>query len=97
MARGEYARSMQRTRVCPGCEDRLTHASNAMRRHLSDMHSALDLARSESITDEQRQLFAASLSETLAEAQVAWDGYVKHLAEHGLVPGEKCEPLVNVR
>ena len=87
---------MQRTHICPGCEDRLTKTFTAMRLHLSDMHTALSLARGESLTDDQRRLFTARLMDTLADAQLAWDAYCKHLAEqHGLVPGGKCEPLVN--
>ena len=88
---------MKQTRVCNECDERLIDASDAMRRHSSEMHTALDLARSEKLTDEQQRMFRATLTETLNQAQSAWDAYVKHLAEHGLVPGEKCEPLVNAR
>ena len=75
---------MHPTRVCPTCEERFTDASTAMRLHLNDMHTALGWARSETLTDEQSQLFTTTLMETLAEAQLAWDVYRQHLAEHGL-------------
>ena len=77
---------MQPTRACYGCEERLTHATDAMRRHLTKMRTALDLARSDRLSDEQRLLFTASLVETLHQAQSAWDAYREHLAEHGLLP-----------
>jgi len=77
---------MHPTGVCPTCEERFTDASNAMRLHLNDMHTALDLARNEKLTDEQRRLFTNSLLETLAEAQLVWDVYRQHLAEHRLLP-----------
>ena len=77
---------MQPTRVCPVCEERLTDASNAIRRHETEMHTALDLARNDELTDEQRRFFRTALLETLAEARLAWDTYCEHLAQHGLLP-----------
>jgi len=61
-----------------------------MQRHLNDMRTALGLARSENLTDEQRRLFTTSLLETLAEAKFAWDAYCEHLAEHGLLSKAKA-------
>jgi len=74
------------TRVCQGCEERLLDAFEAMRRHLNEMRTALDLTRDDKLTDEQRRLFEADLLETLDQAQSAWDAYRKHLSQHGLLP-----------
>jgi len=76
---------MQPTRACHGCEERLTTVSNVMRRHLTQMRTALDLARNDQLSDEQRRLFTDGLVETLHQAQSAWDAYLEHLDEHGLL------------
>jgi len=57
-----------------------------MRHHLSQMSSALELARSDRLADEQRRLFTLELIESLRRAQSAWDAYLAHLTEHGLLP-----------
>jgi len=77
---------MHPNRVCQGCEERLLDAFDAMRRHLNEMRTALDLARSDNLTDEQRYLFTADLLETFDQAQSAWDAYREHLAGHRLLP-----------
>ena len=77
---------MQPTRACHGCEERLTDVTDAMRHHLTQMRNALDLARRDQLSDEQRRLFTADLFETFHQAQSAWDAYREHLAEHGLLP-----------
>jgi len=77
---------MQPIHICPTCEERLTDASNAMRHHLTEMRRAFDLARSDKLTDEQQRLFTNTVLETMAEAQLAWDVYCRHLGEHGLLP-----------
>ena len=74
---------MQPTRACHGCEERLTDVTNLMRRHLTLMHTALDLAGNDQLSDEQRRQFTDRLVKTLQEAQSAWDAYTQHLAEHG--------------
>ena len=76
-------------RICPGCEQRLTEATQAMRRHAADMGNAVYSARSGGLTEEQRQDFKNILVASFNEAQSAWDAYREHLIEHGLLPVPK--------
>ena len=77
---------MQPTIVCHECDQRLTHASNAMRHHATVMHRAIKLAKADSLTGELRKEYTDSLRVTLNDAQAAWDDYRSHLVEHGLLP-----------
>jgi len=70
--------------ICKGCEERLTEASNAMRRHASEMNSAINLARI-GATEEQATDFRARLVASFNDAQSAWDTYREHLNQHGLL------------
>jgi len=60
-----------------------------MRRHTADMAKAVDWARSDNPTEEQRQEFKTRLMASLNDAQSAWDVYREHLIEHGLLPAPK--------
>ena len=64
------------TDVCPGCDKRLNDASDAIRRHASEMNTAIYLLRSGRLTEEERQDFKATLSASFNEAQSAWDASV---------------------
>jgi len=77
------------TRICPACEQRLTQASNAMRRHATDMAEAIHLVRWGDPTEDQRQHFTTRLVASFNAAQSAWDTYREHLIEHGLLPAPK--------
>ena len=83
---GAILNPMNRTIVCHGCDERLTKAATAMRRHASEMHKAIELAKADSVTDELRKEYTDSLIATLHDAQSAWDAYRSHLIEHGLLP-----------
>ena len=81
---------MPSTPICPGCERRLTEASQAMRRHATDMSSAIQLlVRNGGGSEEQRQDFKARLLASFNDAQSAWDAYREHLIMHGLLPAPK--------
>ena len=74
-------------RICPGCERRLAEASQAMRRHATDMNRATQLlVRNGGGGEEQRQDFKARLVASFNDAQSAWEAYREHLIEHGLLP-----------
>ncbi len=77
---------MNRTTICHGCDERISNAASAMRRHASEMHKAIELAKDESLTDELRKDYKDSLIATFNDAQSAWDAYREHLIEHGLLP-----------
>lgn len=72
-------------RICPGCEQSLETASDAIRRHAVDMHTALSLVPSD-LTEEQIDQHKIKLIESFNEAQSAWDAYRDHLREHGVFP-----------
>ena len=76
---------MPSTRICPDCERRLTEASQAMRRHATDMSKAIQLVRNGGGSEEQRQELTARLLASFDDAQSAWDTYREHLIEHGLL------------
>ena len=76
---------MHLTIVCHGCDERLTQASYAMRRHANMMRMAIEEAKAESLNDEKRKDYTEELWATLNEAQAAWDAYLSHLIEHGLL------------
>ena len=73
-------------RPCYGCEELLTQASYAMRRHATLMTGAIELSRNREPTEEEEQDFREWLIASLNEAQAAWDAYREHLREHGLLP-----------
>ena len=77
--------SMPPVLICPGCEQRLTEASNAMRRHASQMNQAIDRVR-RGLTEAQYDDFKGRLIVSFNEAQSAWNAYCRHLIEHGLLP-----------
>jgi hypothetical protein len=65
----------------------MTDASNAMRRHGSQMASAIQLGQTD-LSEEERREIAASVAESFREAQSAWDAYREHLVQHGLIPAK---------
>jgi hypothetical protein len=73
-------------RLCSACDQQLTIASNAMRRHASQMSKALHLVQSASAAEVQRQDFRINLVVSFNEAQSAWDAYREHLIDHGFLP-----------
>lgn len=77
-----------RVRICPGCENRMTNATNAMRRHGSQMAAAMRSANTD-LSEDERQVIAARLAESFNEAQSAWDAYREHLIEHGILPSRE--------
>lgn len=77
---------MQPTIVCRVCDERLTEATIAIRRHETVMHDAIELAEDDSLTEELRKDLTDKLWATLEGAQAAWDAYRSHLAEHRLLP-----------
>jgi hypothetical protein len=71
--------------ICQGCEQRLTEASTAMRRHASHMNQAIEMAR-RGPTEEEKKDIRATLVASFNDAQSAWDTYRDHITEHGLLP-----------
>jgi hypothetical protein len=61
----------------------MNNVSNAMRRHSTDMTAAISLAKTE-LSEEERLQMGVRVTASLNEAQVAWDTYRQHLAEHGI-------------
>ena len=72
-------------RVCHGCEQYLTTASDAMRRHAEDMRSAISSVQT-GLTEEEIDQYKARLVASFNEAQSAWEAYRAHLREHGILP-----------
>ena len=72
-------------RICHECEQLLTTAANAMRRHASDMHDAISLVQTD-MTEEQEDKYKIGLIASFNNAQSAWDTYRSHLKEHGILP-----------
>jgi hypothetical protein len=61
-----------------------------MRRHGTDMETAIRMKQSGKPTEEQRQEFVARLVASFNAAQSAWDSYREHLIKHGLLtPGSR--------
>ena len=77
--------AMPRIRICPVCEQSLTTASNAMRRHANDMHAAVSSLQTD-LTEEQVDEYKIRLIASFNDAQTAWDAYRAHLREHGILP-----------
>ncbi len=71
--------------ICSRCDQRLRQASIAMRRHGTDMETAIRMKQSGKPTEEQRQEFVARLVASFNAAQSAWDSYREHLIKHGLL------------
>ena len=81
----DYVRGMLPPRICNSCEQQLTQASNAMRRHCAQMRRSIQWLRN-GATDEQRQKLRIKLVSSFNDAQSAWDAYREHLIEHGFLP-----------
>jgi len=78
---------MTPTVVCLSCE----RASNAIRRHTSQVNSGLDCARKSAATEEQVSDFPGRLLASFNEAQAAFDAYCKPS------PMIDCFPVVDKR
>ncbi len=76
---------MPTIRLCPSCEQLLATASDAMRRHAEDMHTANSSAHA-GLTESQVEQYKTRLIESFYDAQSAWDAYREHLKEHGIMP-----------
>ena len=76
---------MMPIRICPDCEQLLSAASDAMRRHAEDMRTALSLV-SATLTDEEIDRYKLKLIASFDDAQSAWEAYRAHLREHGIFP-----------
>jgi len=72
-------------RICHECEQLLTTAANAMRRHAEEMHTAISFVQA-GITEEQVDEHKIDLIASFNNAQSAWDTYRSHLREHGILP-----------
>ena len=84
--------AMPPIRICTGCEQRLEAASNAMRRHAEDMHTAISSVQTK-LTEEEIDHYKLRLVASFNEAQSAWDAYRAHLREHGILPVIPSPPL----
>jgi len=73
-------------RVCLECDELLTEASNAMRRHAGDMTVGMFLIQRGDLTEEARLDFKTRLVASFNEAQSTWDTYREHLRGHGILP-----------
>jgi hypothetical protein len=71
-------------RICYGCNERLSQASNAIRHHAALMDDAICLVQS-GPTEEQLKEFRQRLVVSFNDAQEAWDDYREHLDGHGLL------------
>jgi hypothetical protein len=76
---------MPTIRLCPGCEQLLTTASDAMRHHAQEMHAAISSAHA-GLSEPQVDEYKTKLIESFYDAQAAWDAYREHLKEHGIMP-----------
>ena len=56
-----------------------------MRRHGTEMETAIRMKQSGKPTVEQRQEFVAKLVASFNAAQSAWDSYREHVIKHGLL------------
>ena len=72
-------------RICQGCEQYLSSASDAMRRHAEAMHTAISSVQN-GLTEEQVDKHKIELIASFNIAQSAWDAYRAHLKEHGILP-----------
>ena len=77
--------AMPPIRICPGCEEYLTTASEAMRRHAEDMRNAMSSVQRE-LTEEEIDQYKVRLIASFNQAQSAWEDYRAHLREHGIMP-----------
>ena len=73
------------TRICNGCDQRLSEASNAMRHHEALMNDAISWVQ-RGATEEQVKEFKEKLEASFNDVQEAWDASRKHLDGHGLLP-----------
>jgi hypothetical protein len=74
--------------VCNACEQRLSAAAHAMRRHATQVLQAIEIGRknpADDVRQQQRALIYASFKET----QAAWNAYRDHLVEHGLLTSDE--------
>jgi len=71
--------------VCRGCEELLSDASYALRRHSAAMSNAILSAERDSISQEEFENYRTEVRSSFKEAQERWDAYREHLVEHGLL------------
>jgi len=76
---------MPTIRLCPSCEQLLATASDAMRCHAVEMHTAVSSVHT-GLTEPQVDEYKTKLIESFYEARSAWDAYCAHLKEHGIMP-----------
>jgi len=76
---------MARIYLCPGCEQTLATASDAIRRHAKDMEAAISAVHA-GLTEERVLKHKTTLIASFYDAQSAWDAYRTHLKEHGILP-----------
>ena len=82
---------MIKTKICTQCGRWLSDAVEAMRDHETDMLLCLRLNREDQLTEDLREKLKPGLVSSFSRAQAAWDGYRRHLDEHGLlVLAEAC-------
>ena len=72
-------------RICHECEQLLTTAATAMRRHAADMHKAISFVQTD-MNEEQVGRYQVRLIASFNDGQSAWDNYRSHLREHGILP-----------
>ena len=85
-SKNSAATSVLPIRVCMECDELLSEASDAMRRHAGYMTVVMELIRRRDITEEVRQDFKSRLVASFKDAQSTWDGYREHLFHHGILP-----------
>src|ERR1700722_13860251 len=73
--------AMSPIRICPACEQCLSAASDAMRRHAEDMHSAISTVQT-GLTEQEIDQYKIKLIASFNDTQSMWDAYRAHLREH---------------
>ena len=73
--------------ICYECDKLLNDVNNAMRRHITELHLALQSRRAATL--EHLEHFWASFF----EAESAWDSYREHIHKHGGVPTMRARRL----
>ena len=84
-SKGSAATSVLPIRICMQCDELLSEASDALRRHAGYMTVAMELIRRGDITEERRD-FKGRLVASFKDAQSTWDAYREHLVHHGILP-----------
>ena len=77
--------AMPPIRLCADCEQCLTRASEAVRRHAEEMYRATSSVE-KGLSEEQVDNYKIRLIASFNDAQAAWDSYREHLKEHGILP-----------